>query len=231
VRERRKARAAVYNNQCPDIRPRLKYLFSGLLQCNVCGASYVIADRYNYACSSHVNGGQHACSNNLRVPRKLVEDKLLEGIRKKLFDAEAIERLRKRIVEMQAERQNAHRPDQARARQELAQVEKEIANLITAVKAGTFSPTLKTALEKAEAEHERLLGLLKVDTRAADKVVQLIPDLVNRYKALVDDLVRVSQRDISRARTQIKPYSMVRFCCDPPSRVTLRLKCTAITPD
>ena len=44
-----------------------KYLLSGLLKCGICGANFVIGDKRHYVCSSHTNGGQHACKNHLRV--------------------------------------------------------------------------------------------------------------------------------------------------------------------
>jgi site-specific DNA recombinase len=49
-----------------------KYLFTGLLVCDVCGASFVLRNREYYACASHWNGA--ACSNSINVPRSLVQD-------------------------------------------------------------------------------------------------------------------------------------------------------------
>ena len=204
VQARRREREALRNNQHPDLRPRQKYLFSGLLKCAECGQNFVIRDAYQYGCGSHINGGEHACSNQLHVARRLTEEKLLEGIKHKLYTPEALDRMRRRFVEMQAERKKAKRPDLEAARRELAQVEREITGMVAAVKAGTFSPALKAELEKAERERERLMAALKVDTRAADKVVQLVPNLVERYQRLVADMARVAQRDIARARAQIK---------------------------
>jgi hypothetical protein len=47
-----------------------KYLFTGLLQCAECGASFVLRNRDYYSCSSHWHGAN--CSNTLNVSRKLV---------------------------------------------------------------------------------------------------------------------------------------------------------------
>ena len=44
---------------------------SGLLKCGMCGSRFVIADAYRYACVGYLNRG--VCSNDLRVPRRLVE--------------------------------------------------------------------------------------------------------------------------------------------------------------
>ena len=45
-------RKALHKNARTGAGP--KYLFSGLLKCAECGANYVQADSYRYACSTHV---------------------------------------------------------------------------------------------------------------------------------------------------------------------------------
>lgn len=44
-----------------------KYLFTGLLVCDVCKASFVLQNREYYCCASHWNGA--SCSNTIKVPR------------------------------------------------------------------------------------------------------------------------------------------------------------------
>lgn len=226
VQARRHERAALYNNQCPDIRPRQKYLFSGLLKCEVCGSSFVITDAYRYGCSSHVNGGQHACSNAVKVPRRLVEEKLLAGIKRDLCSDEALAQLKRLVLEAQAERRKAKQPDLNATRHQLAFVEQGIENLVSAIKAGTFSPTLKAELEKAEKERERLQALLKVDTRSADKVVQLVLYQIDHYRTLVGDLSKVMQRDVARARARLKTLLGGQILLRPTEQGYLEAKLT-----
>ena len=57
----------------------------------------------------------------------------------------------------------------------LAKAEKEIENLITAIKAGILTPSTKAELEQAETERARLLATLKTDTREIKKVTELLP--------------------------------------------------------
>jgi hypothetical protein len=54
-----------------------KYLFSGLLECAVCDASFVIRNRTCYACASWWNGA--ARSNSIIVPRDTVEEIISGG--------------------------------------------------------------------------------------------------------------------------------------------------------
>jgi Recombinase/Recombinase zinc beta ribbon domain len=47
-----------------------KYLLSGLLQCGMCGSNLIVSGpAQGYVCATRVNGGMHACSNRLRLPR------------------------------------------------------------------------------------------------------------------------------------------------------------------
>jgi len=55
-------------------------LFTGLLRCKVCGASVVVRNREYYACASHWHGA--ACANTINVARSVVQDVMLDGIRK-----------------------------------------------------------------------------------------------------------------------------------------------------
>jgi hypothetical protein len=47
-----------------------KYLLSGLLQCGMRGSNLIVSGpAQGYVCATRVNGGLHACSNRLRLPR------------------------------------------------------------------------------------------------------------------------------------------------------------------
>ncbi len=203
VQARRKSRAQLYNNQCPDLRPRSKYLFSGLLVCATCGQHYVMSNGHCYACGSHTNGGKHVCSNSLRVPRAVVEERLLDGIKHDLFSPAAIAEFKREVARLLAERRKNQGTGRVPQQRELAAVEKEIENIMAAIKAGILTPTTKAELERAETERNRLQAALGADTRAADRVMEFLPRAV-RYRELVAQLGTTVQRDIDRARAQIR---------------------------
>ena len=56
----------------------------------------------------------------------------------------------------------------------------------------------------AESEKDELAGKLKIDLGEIDRMEALLPKAVDRFKELVDDLENTLQRQICRARTQIK---------------------------
>lgn len=126
------------------------------------------------------------------------------AIKQDLFSKEALERARRRLIQMQAERRKTRKPDLESAQRDLGKVETEIKNVVGAIRAGAFSPALKNELEALEAERDRLHALLKVNPRDADKVVQLIPDLMERYAAIVEEIANVRQRDVTRMRAQLR---------------------------
>ena len=72
-----------------------KYLFTGLLVCDLCGASFTLRNREFDCCASHWHGA--ACSNTINVSRKLVQDVILGGIREDLADPEVIAEVERRV--------------------------------------------------------------------------------------------------------------------------------------
>jgi site-specific DNA recombinase len=106
-----------------------RYLFSGLLECGVCGSHYVMRGGQSYACSFHVNRGSAICGNALTVRRRLVEDRLLRVIRQELFSSDAVAYLTQRVNEglrRAAEERNqpaaTRRRDEAELREAMAQL-------------------------------------------------------------------------------------------------------------
>lgn len=215
VRARRKDRALLADNQHSDNRPRHKYLFSGLLVCAGCGQKFIISDAYRYGCGSHINGGKHACGNKLRVSRSVVEELLLDGIKHKLFAPELLEEYKRETARLLAQEKRCHRPDTDQTRAALAKVEREIENIMAAIKAGILTPTTQAELEKAETERARALTALNGETHNWDRVADILPRAAERYRKLVADLGTTAQRDTTRARAQVKALIKGRVLLHP----------------
>ena len=62
------------------------------------------------------------------------------------------------MVRLLAERRRTQAPDQERQRAKLVEVERELSNLMSAIRQGVLTPSIKAEVEKAEAERSRLLG-------------------------------------------------------------------------
>ena len=180
--------------------PGPRYLFSTLIACGRCGANYVMTDATHFGCSSRKHGGPAACTNDFRVRQTLLEDGLLEGIRRELLAPEAIEEFRRRVAKRLAEqnRKTASQP------QRLAEVEREIANLTDAIASGMLrtSPALATRLSQAEAELAKFHAANASPQLA--KVERILPRVVDGYLELVADLPNALKRDPARARASIR---------------------------
>jgi site-specific DNA recombinase len=180
--------------------PAPGYLFSSLLKCGVCGANYVIRNQRDYGCGSFANGGKHACGNKLRVSRDIVESRLLEAIKGKLLTPEAEQRFVRSASRRLTDRRSSR--ELKAARQRLEEVEREIANIMTAIKAGILTPTTKAELEAAEAERERLRS--QTNPRNENKVAELLPQATAKLRQMVEGLEKTADRDIAFVRSRLK---------------------------
>ena len=205
VQARRKALAL---GQLKDGRTRTgrgpKFLLSGLLVCDECESNFVMADHYRYACGGHINRGESVCKNEIRVPRKLVEDRCLAALRTELLSPKNIEAVIKKTTRLLAEHNRNRQPVYEQAQRDLAKVESEIRNIMAAIKAGILTPTTKQELERLEAERTRLSQLQKNRNAQLDKVAAILPRAAERYRELVDDLSALSVKHVAQAREQLR---------------------------
>ena len=131
-----------------------KFLFSGLLRCGDCGASFVMADRAHYACASRVNGGESCCGNDGRFRRDDIEVKLVDGIRRELAQPAVIAEVSRRV---RARLRRAASPAKASAAK-LATLEAEVERLIDGIAQVGASARLAERLRTTEAELEAAAG-------------------------------------------------------------------------
>jgi site-specific DNA recombinase len=109
------------------LRNRRRYLLSGLLRCDVCGAHYVIADSRSYACSGHLNG--RACPNTIRVRRDHTEATLLDPIRNELLAPARVQQMGEEIQRLFAERTSAMQQRSTETPRELQEIDARLVRL------------------------------------------------------------------------------------------------------
>lgn len=172
------------------------HLFSGILRCGHCGGPMVIVDAYRYGCSNHKERGDAVCPSRLRVSRKLVDASLLAGIRSKLLSEPAFQQFQDRV--MAALKQLADSDDLDRR---LQKAQREVDNLVAAIRAGVFTPSTKSALEAAE---QTVAGIQA--EKAALKELQparVMPRLREVWEEIVSGLADHA-RNIKAARDAIR---------------------------
>jgi site-specific DNA recombinase len=179
-------------------RPRTpKYILSSLLKCAVCESNFVMQSYYQYGCAGHKDRGPSVCHNSLRVSRTLAEEKILAGLQRDLFTPEGLDLFVKETTRLLTERSRERKPDPS----QLLKVEKEIANIAKAIKAGILTPTTKSELEKAEAERARLQ---RASEETPDRVITMLPRAKERYQALIEGIGELSAKHLPQAREQVR---------------------------
>lgn len=173
-----------------------KYLFSGLLRCGCCGSSYVVVDRYRYGCSAQKDRGSAACSNDIKIPRDVIERTLLTGIKKELLSEQAYRAFE---AEVRSQLKSAQ-PDIGEARRAAAKAQAEVDNIIGAIRQGIITPATKRALEDAEARLDAAKRRIKeIETW---QPTQMLPRAKQIYRTLTERLERIE--DVANARKALR---------------------------
>jgi site-specific DNA recombinase len=189
-----------------------KFLFSGLLNCGICGARLVMADRTHYACSSRVNGGAAACASDVRIRRQIIESGLLAGIKNDLLAPDVMAEVRRQV--QQIVRENARTlPDEGNR---LQVVEREVANLTDAIASGTLRASAAIAERLARAEGELARLHAAPQPRRPPNVERLLPQVTERYRALVERLeTSLIETDMDMARADLRTlFGSIRVMSD-----------------
>jgi site-specific DNA recombinase len=151
---------------------RSKYPLSGLLVCGVCDSRFIMSGggknsrgfgtagpRY-YTCSTFHQGGPKACSNSIRVPREVCEQRLMEPALNDLLSPAAVDaaviRLRKMLKD---------RPPEPVV--DVAGVEAKVAKIRALVASGALEADMaETLFAKLEAERAQLVAEARRAVRA-----------------------------------------------------------------
>jgi site-specific DNA recombinase len=193
----------VLNN--PQTRSRSgKFLFSGLLQCGCCGSGFSVCSATSYGCSTNLNRGCAACPNKLRISRKLLEEKLLEVIKEELLSDEAIDLFIQETTEILKERKAQQDPERELHQLSINQAERQIANIMKAIKAGIVTPTTKSELERAEADLIEAKAALEEAAGISELLTTVLPNAGERYRTLVKKLGETLYTDVPHARQCLK---------------------------
>lgn len=194
VQERFHARVRTFAN-APGVSRRggqPRYLLSGLLECGVCGCKLIVSGaRYGrYVCSSHRNGGEHACANALSVSKRGADAAILEELKAKLLAPDAIKVYAAEYSRACRELAQAPRAEATSPPAKVARIEREIAELERLVREGILSPAVAgAALERARGERARLLEAEEQSqARGVERVVRVFPRAADELRRQVDAL-------------------------------------------
>ncbi|MCC5809912.1 MAG: recombinase zinc beta ribbon domain-containing protein [Ectothiorhodospiraceae bacterium] len=173
-----------------------RYLFSGLLRCGECGGSFVIVDRYRYGCNTHKTRGNAVCGNGKTVQRRIVEQRLLAGIKAELLTEDAYQAFLAEVTALLKQAQ----PDPTAGRQQLKGAERERDNIMAAIRQGIITPSTKAELERCEARVTEAQEVLQA--MEAFEPTQVLPRAREIYRRLVQQLEDIE--DVAEAREALR---------------------------
>jgi site-specific DNA recombinase len=180
-----------------------KYLFSGLLQCGVCGSNLVVSGlRQGYVCASRVNGGLNACVNKLRLPRLWLEKELVGWIHGILAGSDTGERILRAYRERNVEEVSDNQPEDSIRDDRIRELRAEISNLVAAIAQGALRSS--TALGERLTQAELQLAVEEV-AGGAEQRTNIVPQLqsVEFYKQFITGIPKRFKENARETRATI----------------------------
>jgi len=132
-----------------------------------------------------------SCANSRSITRAALESRMLEGLRARLMapeiTAEAMQAYAEETNRLNRERRSSGDAD----RKALADVEKKLKEIVTAIEDGGYSRPLMTRLREVEAKQDELTARL---SRAPLDIPDLHPNVAGVYRRKVERLAEALQR-------------------------------------
>ena len=164
---------------------RKTHVLSGLIRCGCCDGRLAITAMDRYGCSNYRSS--RSCSNKRTIPRSEVEDRVLSGLRQRLFDTDLVGTFAKEF-ERQLTKLRKSQADQAIGdRDRLKDVETKIERLIDSIENGAASELLTLRIQKLEAERSELQT--RVGSNGSDANVVPIGNLAAVYERRIERLI------------------------------------------
>jgi len=170
----------------PERARRPAYLLSGLIKCGCCGASYTLINKTRYGCSAYRNKGQAVCTNRATITRDALEERVLRGLQDRLLHPDLMDVF---VEEYRLAWNAAHVETQAacvRSERDLAEVEKKIAGILSAIEDGMYYPSMKAKMEELE-DRKRVLKA-SITQAPEPAILRMHPSLTELYRQKIGDL-------------------------------------------
>ncbi|VVT04919.1 recombinase zinc beta ribbon domain-containing protein [Rhizobium sp. EC-SD404] len=159
-----------------------------IIGCGVCGGGFILVNKHQYGCANVRNRG--ACDNRLTMRRDRLDDAVLDGLRDSLLHPDLVAEF---VGEYQREWNRLRGEENAirvRRDAELQKVDRQIANIVTAVKNDLYAEAMGEELRSLEERKRQL----KQTQPTAPEPPRLHPGLSELYRRKVSDL-RASLND------------------------------------
>lgn len=184
--------------------PGPKYLFSGMMACGECGASYVVVNRNEYGCSTYRNRGSAACSNDLRVRRDLLESRIFSSFKEFLFTPTHLTTFEQVVKKTMKEAIKAKQSLNDCDEQRLKAVEKQIENLINAIKMGIVTSSVQEELKTLEQQKTEYAKRVNVEWQEIDQIHAVMPEIKKSFTDILNSEKPVPQEHVAKLRSRLQ---------------------------
>lgn len=164
---------------------RRQFLLSGLLTCGCCGGGYTIIGKDRYGCATRRIKG--ICHNARPISRHHIEARVLSGLRERMLTPALVEEFVRTFEQELAALQRQSASKQARAKDQLLDIEKRLNGVLRAIENGAWNDALKQRLDDLEAQKKQLQAELAA-AEAPAPAVKLHPNAAAIYRAKVAEL-------------------------------------------
>lgn len=178
-------------------RRRPKYLFSGLTRCSCCGGGFSQISATLIGCSTARNKG--TCDNRLNIRRDELEARVLTALRTKLVDPELFAHFCEVFTQEMNRLRMEARSGIGSAEAEIAKIDRELARLITAIKAGGPIEAVVEDMKRLEHRKSELRSFL---AEADEPPPMLHPSMALQYRKRVQQLYDALQGDDDARRVE-----------------------------
>lgn len=161
------------------------HLLSGLCKCEACGSGYTIIGRDRLGCSNHRE--KSVCTNNKRIGRAELEQRVLRALQTRLAAPELIELAMRSYYDERRRLAAENRSQRGDKQKRLAEVERAIARGLDAILDGTAPDGLGPRVKAMEAEAEVLRAEL-AELDSANDPVAIHPGAAAKVRRAVENL-------------------------------------------
>ncbi len=180
---------------------KVKYLLSGLLKCDECGANYILTSKTSYQCSGSVGG---ACDNKVRVRRDHVEKAILDPIRKELLSPDQVDQMAREIEKRFAQR--SREIAEKSTPEEIRALDKRIERLQDRLIIGDpdLEPDeLQLAIDAAQRKRRDILDAQPAARQSA-KILTMLPKAAKAYRQQIERGLDNDPREAAKARVILR---------------------------
>ena len=170
-------------------KQRPKRLFSFLLTCGECGGGMaVVGASPSYGCSNARGKGPAVCNNHLCIPEKRLKDWVFTALQQHIMDP-VLAKLFHGVYVDHLERVRASSSAAAgEHRAELDRVERSLNKIVEAIASGIKPDLVRAKSDELLRRKDELLEALQQRT---DAPIFVLPDMADRYRAAVRDIVKM----------------------------------------